>query len=117
MNAGLLGKAKSVADSWVLVYVVGTDVKFSTVDIHSANTSDSDSKLSIAVTTDSSNNIDVEDYLTANTTVQTGGMFGMSVQPLSPGEKVYFKAEGTGVSCSVRGYEETNAVVDTTSPT
>ena len=117
MNAGFLGKVASSANNWLLVYEVGADVKFSTIDIHCANITEEDTDLSLAITTGSANSIDVADYILGGATIKANGIYGQAVQPVSPGEKVYMKAGSPGVSCQIRGYEETVGVVDQTSPT
>lgn len=110
MNAGLLGKTSTPANTWVPVYTVpSSGVAFATADINCANTTGTAMAIDIAVTSAAAGSIATSDFIVAGLQIDANGIFGVTCKPISPGETVYVRSASAGVGVQVRGFEETAA--------
>jgi hypothetical protein len=106
MANGLLGKAMSVANSWVPVYEVPVaGVVFSTVSYNVVNMDTVDIFLKMAITT--SNSPSPADFVDFNAVIPSnGGIVERNCLVLSPGEKMFFQVSSGNAAIRVYGLEK-----------
>lgn len=101
---GLLGSGSTVADTFIMIYEVPTSVSACTATLSICNTNNSPVNVSVAITSNAPYAFTPGDYVFYNMPVEPSGIAGMACGALSPGEKVYVKANLVGVGAQLRGF-------------
>ncbi len=107
MSNGLLGKAVSVANDWVVLYTApdATAVEFATVNIHILNKDGAVANVDLAIATAASpGEVDFIGY--KDELIAEGGAVEYNCFILSPGEKVMMRSNNATTIGRVHGLEK-----------
>ena len=101
---GLLGSGSSVTDNFIMIYEVPSNVGACTATLSLCNTNDSPANVWVAITSNQPSSFTPGDYVFHNMQLEAGGTAGMACGALSPGEKVFVKANAVGIGAQLRGF-------------
>lgn len=104
IQMGLLGKAASVTNQWILMYEVPTSASGANASLTICNTNDAVVSASFAITKNAATAIGVADHVLSNMPIEPNGNAGLTCGAISPGEKVYFRGSTVGIAAQLRGY-------------
>lgn len=107
MSNGLLGKAVSVANDWVVLYTAPADtvIEFATVNMHILNKDGSIANVDLAIT-DAATPAEVDYIGFKDELVAQGGAVEYNCFVLSPGEKVMLRSDNAATIGRVHGLEK-----------